>query len=184
MRCALLGGLSEKIELAAILRAARHLEYPRLPANRRRKIDVAGLSYLPTHERRRHLDYEALLSPELRDKGSINFAFSNPKRHKAVAPHAIYSHWRNPGIGISYTTGATSPSICRTKTRTGSMKSWSRLWSPRPRVGLRNTKYFAAQLDKDYSGVDTSLRERPEKMFTVARLGIHGRAVKTLARSN
>jgi hypothetical protein len=51
-------------------------------------------------------------------------------------------------------------------------------------VGLRNTKYFAAQPGKDYFGMATSLREGPEKMFTVARLGIHGRAVKTLARSN
>ena len=47
---------------------------------------------------------------------------------------------------------------------------------PNPDAGLRNAKHLAAQLDKNYPSAAASLREGLDEMFTVARLGIDGRA--------
>jgi putative transposase len=53
-----------------------------------------------------------------------------------------------------------------------------------PGTGLRNAKSLAAQLDKNYPSAAASLREGLEEMFTVARLGLDGRLVRTLTTSN
>jgi len=53
-----------------------------------------------------------------------------------------------------------------------------------PDTGLANAKSLAAQLEKNYPSAASSLREGLEEMFTVARLGIHGRLAKTLTTSN
>jgi putative transposase len=55
---------------------------------------------------------------------------------------------------------------------------------PDPAQGLRNARHLATLLDKGYPGAAASLREGLEEMFTVARLGIDGRLVKTLVTSN
>ena len=50
---------------------------------------------------------------------------------------------------------------------------------PDPEQGLCNAKHLAEQLDKRYPSAAASLREGLEEMFTVARLGIDGRALST-----
>lgn len=50
--------------------------------------------------------------------------------------------------------------------------------------GLRHAKRPAAQLDKNYFSAAASLREGPEEMFTVVRLGADARMAMTLTASN